>query len=122
MRRPSERFARYLQSWWSAQLKGGSYPADWQHGRDVAELAHEFRRDAQFEMAQAAFLHRRPDEALARELIDRLVPAPTEADADLLAAAIVRAGTTAQRVRATTVAGALVTVTALVVRNILRGR
>lgn len=122
MRRPAERFARYLQRWWDAQLQGGAYPADWQHGRDVAELAHEFRRDAQFEVAQAAFLHRRPDDALAREVVDRLVPAPTEADTDLLAAAIVRAGTTAQRVRATTVAGAILTVAALALRNILRGR
>lgn len=122
MSRPAERFARYLQRWWDAQLQGGTYPADWQHGRDAAELAHEFRRDAQFAMAQAAFLHRRPDEDLARELVDRLVPVPTETDTDLLAAAIVRAGATAQRVRATTVAGAVLTVAALAARNILRGR
>lgn len=122
MRRPAERFGRYLQRWWDAQLQGGAYPSDWQHGRDASELAHEFRRDAQFEMAQAAFLHHRPDDALARELVDHLVPAPTEADTDLLAEAIVRAGTTAQRVRATTVGGAVLTVAALAVRNILRGR
>ena len=122
MRRPAERFGRYLQRWWDAQLQGGAYPTDWQHGRDAGELAHELRRDAQFEMAQAAFLHRRPDDALARELVDRLVPAPTETDTDLLAEAIVRAGTTAQRVRFTTVAGAILTVAALAVRNILRGR
>ena len=122
MRRPTERFARYLQRWWDAQLQGGAYPTDWQHGRDVTELAHELRRDAQFEMAQAAFLHRRPGETLARELVDRLVPSPTEADAELLTGAIVRAGTTAQRVRASTLGGALLTVAALVVRNVLRGR
>jgi len=122
MRRPTERFARYLQRWWDAQIQGGAYPADWQHGRDVGAIASELRRDAQFEMAQAAFLHRRPGTELARELVDRLVPAPTEFDADLLAEAIVRAGASAQRVRATTVAGASLTVAALVVRNILRGR
>lgn len=122
MARRADRFARYLQRWWDTQLQGGAYPADWQHGRDVAELAHEFRRDAQFEMSQAAFLHRRPDSSLARTLVDQLVPTPTEADADLLASAVVAAGTTAQRVRATTVAGAVVTVLALALRNVLRGR
>lgn len=122
MTRPVERFARYLQRWWDAQILGGAYPADWQHGRDAGELASEFRRDAQFEMSQAAFLHRRPDDVLAREVVDRLVPIPTEADTDLLTQAIVRAGTTAQRVRATTVVGAIVTVAALALRNVLRGR
>ncbi len=94
----------------------------WLHGRDVDSLAHEFRRDAQFAVAQATYLHRRPDAESARQIIDRLVPVPIEADAQLLVEAIVRAGATAQKVRATTVIGAVVTVFALVLRNVLRGR
>ncbi|MCU1488810.1 MAG: hypothetical protein JWM85_215 [Acidimicrobiaceae bacterium] len=116
------RFARYLQQWWDAQLQGGTYPQDWQRGRDGDALASEFRRAAQFEVTQAAFLHRRPSPTQAREVVDRLVPAPVESDAELLSGAIVRAGTSAQRVRATTAIGAVVTVAALVLRNILRGR
>lgn len=116
------RFARYLQGWWDAQLQGGAYPDDWRRGRDEAILAQELRRQAEFEIIQAAFLHRRPSPSEAREVVDRLVPAPVEADAELLAAAIVRAGGTAQKVRATTLLGAVMTVAALVLRNILRGR
>ena len=116
------RFARYLQGWWDTQLQGGAYPDDWRRGRDEAILAQELRRQAEFEIVQAAFLHRRPSSAQAREVVDRLVPALVEADAELLAAAIVRAGGTAQKVRATTLFGAVLTVAALVVRNIMRGR
>lgn len=116
------RFARYLQRWWDEQLQGGTYPDDWRRGRDESMLAGEFRRAAQFELSQTAFLHRRPSEADAREVVERLVPAPVEHDADLLVGAIVRAGATAQKVRATTAVGATVTVAALVLRNILRGR
>lgn len=85
-------------------------------------IAHEFRRDAQFAVAQAAFLLRRPDAQVARQVIDRLEPVPAEADAVILADAVVSAGATAQRVHATTVVGAVITIAALVLRNILRGR
>jgi hypothetical protein len=122
MANTNARFARYLQRWWDAQLQGGTYPSDWQRGRDASALASEFRRDAQFAVAQAAFLHRRPGKDTAREVVDRLVPAPTESDAELLVEAVVRAGATAQKVRATTLLGGIVTVFALVLRNILRGR
>lgn len=118
----STRFQRYLQRWWDQQLQGGTYPDDWRRGRDEQMLASELRRTAEFEIVQAAFLHRRPGQAEARQVVDRLVPAPVEADAELLTAAVVRAGATAQRVRATTVVGAVVTVAALVLRNVLRGR
>lgn len=116
------RFQRYLQRWWDQQLQGGTYPDDWRRGRDAQMLASELRRAAEFEIVQAAFLHRRPSDAEARQVVDRLVPAPVESDAELLTTAVVRAGATAQRVRATTLAGAVVTVGALVVRNVLRGR
>ncbi len=116
------RFSRYLQSWWDQQLQGATYPGDWLHGRDSDALASEFRRAAQFEIAQARFLHHRPDEEAARAVVDQLIPQPTESDAEIVAAAIVRAGATAQRVRATTAIGAVITVFALVLRNILRGR
>ncbi|HVB06200.1 MAG TPA: hypothetical protein VNF07_08170 [Acidimicrobiales bacterium] len=116
------RFSRYLQSWWDRQLQGATYPGEWRHGRDADALAGEFRRAAQFELAQARFLHHRPDEAAARAVVDQLIPELTEADAEIVVAAIVRAGTTAQRVRTTTAAGAVLTVFALVLRNILRGR
>ncbi len=117
-----ERFFGYLQSWWDRQLQGAVYPGEWRRGRDAGALASEFQRAAKFEMAQAAFLHRRPSLEEARELVDRLVPAPVEADAELLATAVVRAGATAQKVRISTLAGALLTVGALVLRNIVRGR
>jgi hypothetical protein len=122
MRDPRARFSRYLQRWWDIQQHGGTYPGQWLHGRDADALAHEFRRDAQFEVAQAAFLHRRPSVTDARTVIETLVPEPTESDAELLVEAIVRAGSTAQKIRTTTAIGATVTVFALVVRNILRGR
>ena len=122
MAKSGSRFSRYLQSWWDRQLRGATYPGEWLHGRDADALASEFRRDAQFEIAQARFLHRRPDEAAASAIVAQLVPEPTEEDAALLVAAVVRAGATAQRVRATTAIGAVLTVLALVARNILRGR
>src|SRR5487761_1158625 len=116
MRDPRARFARYLQRWWEAQHQTGTYPDEWLHARDAESLAHEFRRDAQFEVAQAAYLHRRPNEESARLVVDRLVPEPVEADAQLLVEAVVRAGAAAQKVRATTVVGAMITVFALVLR------
>jgi hypothetical protein len=122
VRDPSRRFSRYLQVWWDDQLQGESYPCEWLHGRDAGAIAREFRRDAQFAVSQAAFLLRRPDERRAREVIVGLEPVPVEADAAVLVEAVVSAGATAQRVRATTVIGAILTITALVVRNILRGR
>lgn len=118
----TERFARFLQHWWDQQLQGGAYPDDWRRGRDAAVIAAELRRTAEFEIVQAAFLHRRPSESDARAVVDRLVPAPIEPDSELLVDAVVRAGATARKVRATTVVGAMVTVGALVVRNVLRGR
>jgi hypothetical protein len=59
---------------------------------------------------------------VASGIVATLVPAPSDEDAELLVNAIVRAGATAQRVRATTAVGASVTVVALVVRGVLRGR
>jgi hypothetical protein len=122
MANPGARFSRYLQSWWDRQLHGATYPGDWLHGRDVEDLASEFRRAAQFEIAQARFLHHRPDETAARAVVDQLIPELTEADTELVVSAIVRAGASAQRVRFTTAGGAVLTVFALVLRNILRGR
>jgi hypothetical protein len=122
MRDPSARFSRYLQVWWDDQLQGEPYPCEWLHGREADAIAREFRRDAQFAVAQAAFLLRRPDARVAREVVERLEPPPVEADADVLVDAVVSAGATAQRVRTTTVFGAILTIAALVVRNILRGR
>ena len=122
MRNPSARFSRYLQAWWDEQLEGEKYPCEWRRGRDSGAIAHEFRRDTQFAVAQAAFLLRRPDAGVARAVIERLEPVPVEADTALLVEAVVHAGATAQKVRATTVLGAVVTIAALVLRNILRGR
>jgi hypothetical protein len=122
VRNPGARFGRYLQRWWETQLNGASYPSEWLQGRDASAIAREFRRDAQFAVAQGAFLHRRPGEGEAREIVERLVPAPIEADETVLVEAVVRAGATAQRVRTTTVAGAILTVAALAIRNILRRR
>jgi hypothetical protein len=122
MRDPSARFSRYLQAWWVEQLQGEPYPCEWRRDRDAAAFAHEFRRDAQFAVAQAAFLLRRPDARVAREVVEKLEPAPVDVDTAVLVEAVVSAGSTAQRVRTTTVFGAILTIAALVVRNILRGR
>ncbi|HLI14859.1 MAG TPA: hypothetical protein VKV23_02245 [Acidimicrobiales bacterium] len=121
MRDPTKRFGRYLQRWWDAQLQAADDGGPLR-GRDVEALASEFRRAAQFEVAQAAFLHRRPDAATAAAVVGRLQPPPSEGEAAVLTEALVRAGSSAQRVRTVTTAGALVTVLALVLRNVLRGR
>jgi hypothetical protein len=118
----SARFARYLQRWWERQLDLAGDDDSWTHGRDAHAIAAEFRRDAQFEIAQARFLLRRPKEEAARTIVTTLDPAPSDADSELLVAAIVRAGATAQRIRATTVASGGLTVLALVIRGILRRR
>ena len=120
--RPGPRFAHYLQRWWDRQLGGAPYPNDWLRGRDASAIAREFRRDAQFAVAQSSFLLRRPGEEQAREIVQRLVPAPVESDETLLTEAVVRAGAAAQRVRATTVVGALVTIAALTIRSLFRRR
>lgn len=116
------RFARFLQRWWDRQLASAPSPEEWQRGRDEGAIAGELRRTAEFEIVQAAFLHRRPTKLEADAVVDQLVPAPSATDAELLSAAIVRAGATARRVRFSTIAGAAVTVGALALRNVLRGR
>jgi hypothetical protein len=118
----SARFSRYLQRWWERQLDGATGGSSWRRERDAHAVAAEFRRDAQFEITQARFLLRRPDEEVAHTIVATLEPPPSDEDAELLVAAIVRAGATAQRVRATTAIGAGLTVIALVVRGVLRGR
>lgn len=122
MPNPKARFRRYLHRWWDVQVAGPGGASDWRAGRSVEALASEFRRDAQFEVAQAAFLHRRPNHDSAAELVALLVPAPSPEDAEMIVEAIVRAGATAQKVRATTLAGGVLTVSALAFRNVLRGR
>ncbi len=116
------RFLTYLQRWWDSQLAAGDGEGEWLHGRDVFALASQFRRDSQFELAQAGFLHRRLSPFEARDAVDHLSPLPTVPDAELITDAIVRASSTARRVRTTTAAGAAVTVSALVLRNLLRRR
>jgi hypothetical protein len=122
MSKRTARLGRFLQRWWEGQLPGSTYPSEWRNGRSAEQLAAELRRDVHFELSQSAFLHRRPDEATVREAVSSLVPAPDEADTALLVASVVRAAGGAQKVRATTGVGAVITVFALVLRNVLRGR
>jgi hypothetical protein len=122
MSRRTARLGRFLQHWWEGQLSGEDSPGDWRRERSAEQLAAELRRDIHFELSQSAFLYRRPGEEAAQEAVAALVPAPSEEDAALLVAAVVRAGGGARKVRATTGAGAVVTVFALVLRNVLRGR
>ncbi len=122
MNRRTARLARFLQRWWEGEIAREDATLGWRRERSAEQLASELRRDVHFELSQSASLYRRPDEAAAREAVAALVPPPSEEDADLLVAAVVRAGERARRVRATTGAGAVVTVFALVLRNVLRGR
>lgn len=118
----SASFSRYLQRWWERQLGDPTGHVSRLGGRDAHAIAVEFRKDAQFEISQARFLLRRPNESIAQAVVSTLAPTPTAEDADLLVAAIVRAGATAQRVRVTTAASAGLTVVALVTRSVLRRR
>jgi hypothetical protein len=122
MSKRAARLARFLQRWWESQLEEEPYPGNWRKERGAEQLASELRRDVHFELVQSTLIHRRTDEQAARAAVAALVPAPDEQDAALIVAAIVRAGGGARKVRATTGAGAVVTVFALVLRNILRGR
>lgn len=122
MSRQTARLGRFLQQWWEHQLSDAGESASWRRDRSAEQLAAELRRDVHFELSQSTLLHRRPDEAAAREAVGALVPAPDEADCALIVAAVVRAGGGARKVRATTGIGAVVTVFALVLRNVLRGR
>jgi hypothetical protein len=122
MSKQTARLTRFLQHWWEGQLVDGAYPSEWRRERSAEGLASELRRDIHFELNQTTLLHRRPSEEAARDAVSALVPAPSDEDADLLVAAVVRAGGRARTVRATTGVGAMITVFALVLRNILRGR
>lgn len=131
MSKRTARLGRFLQRWWEGQLsdaadvEGGLDAGGWRRERSVEQLASELRRDVHFELSQSTFGYRRPDEQTAREAVAGLVPAPDEADEALLVAAVVRAGGGARTLRATTgigAVGAVVTVFALVLRNVLRGR
>jgi hypothetical protein len=129
--RSREHLVRSLNRWWSRQLEAADAGSGdtaaaagggWRRGRSVEVLAAELRRDLPFEIGQARFLHRRPDTGAAAAVVAELEPPPEGEDAEVLAEAIVRAGATARKVRVTTAAGAVLTVFALVLRNVLRGR
>lgn len=122
MKDPRSRFRAYLQRWWSSQLDAATEESGWRGGRDTHALASQFRRDPQFELAQAGLLHRRLSPFEAREAVDHLEPLPNATDAELLTDALVRASSTARRVRTTTAASAVVTIVALMIRNSLRKR
>jgi hypothetical protein len=122
MSRRAARLGRFLQHWWEGQLAGETYPCDWRRERSADQLAAELRRDVHFELSQSAFLYRRPGEEMVRAAVAALVPSPDERDEALLVAAFVRAGGGARTVRSATGAGAVLTVFALVLRNVLRGR
>ncbi|HUY06595.1 MAG TPA: hypothetical protein VMU99_04995 [Acidimicrobiales bacterium] len=116
------RFLEYLQRWWAAQLGATGDAHTWTNGRDTHALAAQFRRDPQFEVAQAGLLHRRLSPFEARDAVDHLDPLPNVTDAELLTDALVRASSTARRVRTTTAAGAVITISALMLRRALRKR
>lgn len=116
------RFLEYLQKWWTFQLEAVDAATEWRRGRDTHTLASQFRRDPQFEIVQAGFMHRRLSPFEARDTIDHLDPLPNITDAELLTDALVRASATARRMRTTTAAGAFVTISALVLRRALRKR
>lgn len=122
MKDAHSRFLSYLQRWWANQIDATEGDADWRQDRDTHVLASQFRRDPQFELAQAGLLHRRLSPFEARDAVDHLDPLPSVADAELLTDALVRASSTARRVRTTTAAGAVITISALVLRNALRKR
>lgn len=122
MRDTRIRFLEYLQKWWTAQINAAGGVTEWAQGRDTHALASQFRRDPQFEIAQAGLLHRRLSPFEARDAVDHLDPLPEVTDAELLTDALVRASSTARRVRTTTAAGAVVTISALVLRRALRKR
>ena len=122
MRDAHARFLEYLQKWWSAQISAAGGADSWANGRDTHALSAQFRRDPQFEIAQAGLLHRRLSPFEARDAVDHLEPLPEVTDAELLTDALVRASSTARRVRTTTAAGAVLTISALVLRRALRKR
>jgi hypothetical protein len=122
MKDAHDRFLTYLQRWWTDQLAQAEGDSDWRRDRDTHALASYFRRDPQFELAQAGLLHRRLSPFEVRDAVDHLDPLPSLRDAELLTDALVRASSTARRVRTTTAAGAVVTISALMLRNILRKR
>jgi len=122
MRDAHARFFEYLQKWWTSQIDAAGGVTGWTNGRDTHALASQFRRDPQFEIAQAGLLYRRLSPFEARDAIDHLDPLPEATDAELLTDALVRASSTARRVRTTTAAGAVVTISALVLRRALRKR
>lgn len=122
MKDAHSRFLGYLQRWWTAQIEQADSETDWRSDRDTHVLASQFRRDPQFELAQAGLLHRRLSPFEARDAVDHLEPLPSVTDAELLTDALVRASSTARRVRTTTAAGAIITISALVLRNALRKR
>ena len=122
MRDAHVRFLQYLQKWWTVQINAAGGVTGWENGRDTHALASQFRRDPQFEIAQAGLLHRRLSPFEARDAVDHLDPLPEITDAELLTDALVRASSSARRVRTTTAAGAVLTVSALVLRRALRKR
>jgi len=122
MKDAHSRFLSYLQQWWIRQIEQASTDEDWRQGRDTHALASQFRRDRQFEIAQAGLLHRRLSPFEARDAVDHLDPLPNLGDAELLTDALVRASSTARRLRTTTAAGAIVTISALALRRTLRKR
>ena len=116
------RLKAYLENWWHQFDTEDSDTKKNLSDFSVNDLAQEFRQDKAFRRLEISSFSSLPNFSVIFNLVKSLSPTPSDEEAALIAGALMRAEKGNKVLKKTTFIGALVTVVALALRNILRGR
>ncbi len=116
------RLTNYLTNWWTNKADSFSKNAEGPQIVDIESLTTEFKHDRAFRKLQLTSPGGLPDFEVLFNIVKSLAPSPTDEEATLIATALLRVDKGSKMLRKTTVLGAVLTVVALSIRNILRGR
>ncbi|MCL5048705.1 MAG: hypothetical protein M1374_08030 [Firmicutes bacterium] len=117
-----KRLQNYLINWWRQFNADSLETKNRLTDSTVNDVAENFKQDKAFRRLEISTLSSLPNFAVLLNLVKSLSPTPSDEEAALIASALMRAEKGNKVLKKTTFAGALLTVVALALRNILRGR
>jgi len=120
--RKKQRFENYLENWWADVVATSEEASNHLDAFTIDMLISKFRTDKSFRKLQMLSMSRMPDFEILFSSVKSLIPCPTDGEAAMITTALLRADKGNKMLKKTTVIGAIFTVVALSVRNILRGR
>jgi len=117
-----QRLENYLENWWADIVAASRSKDNHLDGCSIEMLISQFTSDKSFRKLQMLSLKRMPDFEILSSSVKSLIPYPTDEETAMITTALLRADKGNKMLKKTTVIGAIFTVVALSVRNILRGR